>query len=165
LTVSAVSGNTITAKRPDGSTQSITVNSSTVYTIAGTAAQLSDIKSGLQIHATGTLSNGTLTATHIDAVLPHLGGKLTAISGSTLTVTDRAGTARKIVVSAGTTYQRSGAAISLSDLQVGNQIDAAGSLNERRQPGGAGRPRHLAGGRWRGHRRQRFHDHRPGART
>jgi hypothetical protein len=129
LTVSAVSGNTITAKRPDGSTQSITVNSSTVYTIAGTAAQLSDIKSGLQIHATGTLSNGTLTATHIDAVLPHLGGKLTAISGSTLTVTDRAGTARKIVVSAGTTYQRSGAAISLSDLQVGNQIDAAGSLN------------------------------------
>ncbi|HEY8742329.1 MAG TPA: DUF5666 domain-containing protein [Chloroflexota bacterium] len=129
LTVSAISGNTITAKRPEGSTQTITVTSSTVYTVAGTPAQLSDIKSGAQIHALGTLSNGTLTATHIDIVLPHLGGKLTAISGSTLTVTDRAGTARKVIVSAATTYQRSGVAINISDLQVGNQIDAVGSLN------------------------------------
>lgn len=129
MTVSAISGNTITVKRPDGSTQTITVSGTTTYSVAGTAGQFSDIKTGAQIHAVGTMSNGTLVVSQIDVQLPHIGGKLTAIAGTTLSVTNAAGTAKQVIVGAGTRYLRAATAIGLGDLQIGNQVDVVGDLN------------------------------------
>ena len=89
LTVASVSGQTITAKRPDGTSVTITVSSSTHYTRAGKTVSLSAITSGEAIHVMGQRnSNGSIAATHIDIVLPHFDGQVTAISGSSITVKD-----------------------------------------------------------------------------
>jgi hypothetical protein len=67
LTVSSVSGNTITAKAQDGSTVTIHTTSSTQYTRAGATASASDVKAGSVIHVDGTRnSDGSITATRID---------------------------------------------------------------------------------------------------
>ena len=130
LTVASVSGQTITAKRPDGTSVTITVSSSTQYTRAGKTVSLSAITSGEAIHVMGQRnSNGSIAATHIDIVLPRYDGQVTAISGSTITVKDRQGASHVIHTSASTTVRRAGQSASLSDIATGAQISAVGMKN------------------------------------
>ena len=62
--VTAVDGSTITVKRFDGTTQTIHVDASTTYTVAGvTTPTLSDIRAGAFIVAQGTQrADGSLDA-------------------------------------------------------------------------------------------------------
>jgi hypothetical protein len=67
LTVSSVSGQTITAKTASGSTVTIHVTSSTRFTRAGAASSLSAVTAGATISVMGTHnSDGSITATQID---------------------------------------------------------------------------------------------------
>jgi Domain of unknown function (DUF5666) len=69
LTVSSVSGQTILAKEPDGSTVTVHTTASTQYTRAGQSVAASAVKSGAQIRVHGTHnSDGSITATSIDVV-------------------------------------------------------------------------------------------------
>ena len=130
LTVSNVSGQTITAKRPDGVSITVKVSASTQYTRAGKTVSLSAITSGEAIHVMGQRnSDGSIAATRVDIVLPQAGGKVTAISGSTITIQDRQGATQAIHTSASTTVQRAGQTASLSDIAVGTQIGAEGTKN------------------------------------
>ena len=65
--------------------------------------------------------------TAIVVVLPHVVGEITAIDGSTITVTQPGGTTATIHVDSDTTYAIAGAAGSLSDLKVGAVIVAEGT--------------------------------------
>lgn len=137
LTVSSVSGNTITAKQSDGTSVTIHTTSSTRYTRAGKTVDSSQVKAGTQIAVQGTRnSDGSIAASTVNIVLPHAQGKITQISGSTITVSSRGGT-QTIHVSASTTYDTvtrgsngpTSSAASLSDLKVGTYIEAEGSQN------------------------------------
>lgn len=67
LTVSSVSGQTITAKTAGGSTVTIHVTSSTRFTRAGAASSLSAVTAGATISVMGTHnSDGSITATQIN---------------------------------------------------------------------------------------------------
>jgi hypothetical protein len=67
LTVTGVSGSTITAKAPDGTTVTIHTTSSTAYTRAGASVSASAVTTGSVIHVDGTRnSDGSITATRID---------------------------------------------------------------------------------------------------
>ena len=67
LTVSSVSGQTIVAKAPDGTTVTIHTTSSTQYTRNDRAATASAVTAGAQIRVSGTHnSDGSITATRID---------------------------------------------------------------------------------------------------
>jgi hypothetical protein len=130
LTVSGVSGQTITAKRPDGVSVTVRVSASTQYTRAGKAVSLSAITAGEAIHVMGQRnSDGSIAATHVDIALPRVGGTVTAISGSTITIQDRQGAMQAIHTSASTTTQRAGQTASLSDITVGAHIGAEGTKN------------------------------------
>ncbi len=129
LTVTGVSGQTITAKRPDGTSVTINVSASTRYTRAGTSVSLSAVTSGEAIQVMGQRnSDGVITATRVDIVLPRYDGQVTSISGSTITIQDRQGT-HVIKTTASTTVARAGQAASLSDIATGAQISAVGTKN------------------------------------
>lgn len=67
LTVSSVSGNTITAKAADGSTVTIHTTASTKYTKGGQSVAASAVTAGSQIHVEGAKnSDGSINATQID---------------------------------------------------------------------------------------------------
>lgn len=130
LTVSGVSGQTITAKRPDGTSVTVKVTASTQYTRAGKTVGLSAITAGEAIRVMGQRnSDGSIAATRVDIALPQAGGKVTAISGSTITIQDRQGATQAIHTSASTTVQRAGQTASLGDIAVGAQIGAEGTKN------------------------------------
>jgi len=67
LTVTAVSGSTITAKAADGSTVTVHTTAATRYTQNGQSATLAAIKVGSRISVMGTHnSDGSITASSID---------------------------------------------------------------------------------------------------
>lgn len=129
--VTAVNGSTITVQDRSGTKRTIKVSSSTSFLRAGQAISLSDIKSGEQVGAAGTLnSDGSLNAEVVHIDLPHVGGQVTKISGSTITTSDRHGT-HTIQVSSSTVFMndQTQQRISLSSLKVGDNIHAEGTLN------------------------------------
>lgn len=129
LTVTSVSGQTITATQPSGASVTVKVTSSTVYTRAEKTISLSDIKAGDVIHAIGTRnSDGSITATRVEIELPHYDGQVKSISGSTITIQDTDGT-HVIHTSSGTTVVKAGQTASLSDIATGSQIVAEGTKN------------------------------------
>lgn len=133
LTVTSVSGQTITATRPNGKKVTILTTSSTVYSRAGQTVSASAVKSGEHIRVRGTRNgDGSITATRVDIALPGYAGVVTAVKGSTITVQTRSGT-HIIDVNASTRYYQgrghTAQSGSLSGIKVGDRLVAAGTLN------------------------------------
>jgi hypothetical protein len=130
LTVTGVSGQTISAKQRDGTSVTIKTTSSTVFSRVGKTVSLSAVTSGENIHVQGTKnSDGSITATRVDIELPGYHGQVTGVSGSTITVKDRNGTTHTIKTTSSTSFTIAGQSASLSDVKTGDQISAEGTLN------------------------------------
>ena len=129
ITITAISGNDISLKTSDGWTRTISVDSGTTYSKADATIALSALKVGDTIGFRQTLeADGTYTIDEVVVVLPHLGGQVTAISGSTITVTTRDGSTGTITVDANTTYSVNGTdGKALSDITVGMYVSAEGT--------------------------------------
>ena len=131
ITISAISGNSISLATEDGWTRTITVDSGTTYSKSGATIALSDLAVGDQVGFRQTReADGSFTIDSIVVVLPHLGGEITTIDGSTITVTQRDGTAATIKVDGDTTYTVNGNGAALADVKVGMFLVAEGTLND-----------------------------------
>jgi hypothetical protein len=129
LTVTAVSGNTITARGRNGQTVTVQVSAPTTYSEAGATASLADIKVGSVIAVQGSRTGSTIAATAITIVLPHVDGQVTAVNGTSYTVTDRSAT-YTVTTTGGTIYVNAGGtAATASAVKVGVSIRAEGSLS------------------------------------
>lgn len=129
ITVSAISGSSVTLNTADGWTRTITVDSSTQITRAGNAAKLGDLKVGDEIRLGQTRgTDGTYTVSALEIVLPAVSGEVTAKSGNTITVKRSDGTTQSIHVDASTTYSVEGKTTAgLADVTVGMRIVAQGT--------------------------------------
>jgi hypothetical protein len=129
--VTSVSGTTITLTGFDGASHTVIVTGQTRYQKAGASAGLSDVSPGTAIVAAGTLdSSGTLTAVRVTIRVPTVAGEVTAVNGSSYTVTARFGTTYTVNATSSTTYvNRDGTAASASAVQVGTYIAAQGTLS------------------------------------
>jgi len=103
--VTAVNGNTLTITGFNGATRTINVTGSTRYQSAGQPAALSNIMTGTAIVAEGTTdANGVLTAKVITIQIPRIGGQVTAVNGSSYTVSGRDSTTYTVNTTGSTTY-------------------------------------------------------------
>lgn len=129
ITITAINGSDVSLKTDDGWTRTIAVTSTTAITKAGATIALGDLAVGDQVRfAEQKAADGSYTITALAVVLPTTGGKVTAVSGDTITVTRPDGSTATIHVAAGTTYKVNGAAGSLADIKVGSFIAAEGTL-------------------------------------
>lgn len=127
--VTAVSGSSLSVLGKTGTSNTVMVTGTTVYRLphhlTGTAA---DVAVGSRIRAEGTLSSGTLAARLITIKWDHVNGVVTALSP--LTVTEKNGTSRIILVTGATVYRVQGqVAAVLGDIRIGSRIKAEGTLN------------------------------------
>lgn len=130
ITISGISGSSISLKTADGWTRTITVDSNTTYSSNGAASKLSDLKVGDEIQFKETRSTGGSFAINAIAVIPpHAGGIVTAVSGSTITITQRDGTTATITVTSATTYDVNGATGTLAGITVGMMVQASGTAD------------------------------------
>ena len=128
--VTAVNGNTITIKRRDGTTTTLTVNGSTVFKQGDANASKADVKVGSMITAEGKPgSSDAFTATSVMILLSHVSGEVTAKTANTITVKQRDGSSVVIHVNANTRFLVRGTAgtkATLADVAVGNRLVATG---------------------------------------
>jgi Domain of unknown function (DUF5666) len=133
LTITTISGQTITATRADGTKVTIHTTTSTSYSRAGQTVSASALASGQHIRVRGERnSDGTITATRIGIVLPGYIGVVTVIKSDTITVKGRDGT-HTIDVGSSTRYVQgrghAATSTSLSAIKVGDWLAAEGTIN------------------------------------
>ena len=131
ITITAISGTSVSLKTADGWTRTITVDSGTTYEKNGATAALADLKVGDEVRFKETReTNGTYTIDAIAVIPPHAGGTVSAISGSTITVTQPDGTSATIKVGSTTTYDVAGNnSAALTDIKTGMVLMATGTRN------------------------------------
>ena len=130
ITITAITSSQISLKTDDGWTRTITATSSTVVTKGGQTISVGGLKVGDEIHFQQTRnSDGTYTITKIDVPTPHAGGTVTAVTDSTITVTKKDGTTTAITVTSATVYTVGPNKGSATDVKVGSDIDAQGTVS------------------------------------
>lgn len=129
LRVTAVSGGAIDAVARGGQPVTITVGTTTTYQEVGIAtASLSNVTPGESILVRGArTAPRTIQATVVRILLARVAGVVTAVSGSTLTVTGLNGTPRTVNIGATTAITRAGAAATAADITPNTSIVAAGT--------------------------------------
>jgi hypothetical protein len=128
LMVKSVNGTTINAVTWDNRPVTVTVSGNTRYHQDDVNASLSDLHTGSMIFVRGSLvGENTIAASHVAIILPHVGGVVMAVNGSTLTVTGFDGSSDTITVNGQTRYERAGHAAALADIKVGTAIVADGT--------------------------------------
>ena len=126
--VTAVNGDTFTVKTRGNVSWAITTNDATTYMLDGGTGAKSDVKVGAKVGIVGT-QNGesALTATTVRIVPASVAGKVTAKTGDTITIQRVGGGTATLHVTGATKYHVRGKDNpSLSDINVGDVIVAAG---------------------------------------
>ncbi len=128
ITITAIDGTSVSLKTDDGWTRTITLTDTTTITKAGATITAGDLAVGDEVRiGQDRADDGTYTVTRLAVVLPTLVGEVTAVNGSTITITQRGGTTATIHVDGDTTFRVDGAAGSLSDVKVGSIVIAEGT--------------------------------------
>jgi hypothetical protein len=128
ITVTAINGSNVSLATADGWTRTIAVSSDTTIQKAGATISLSDVALGDEVRFSQTRqSDGTYHIDSLVVVLPHLGGQVTAIDGSKLTVTLPDGSTATITVASGATIEVAGTTATLADIKVGMVVMAEGT--------------------------------------
>jgi hypothetical protein len=128
ITVTAISGSNISLKTADGWTRTITVDSGTTYSKSGDTIALDDLAGGDEIGFRQTLEDdGSWTIDSIAVIMPHAGGEVTGVSGTTIAVKGRDGASVTIKTTADTEFQVNGDNAALADVKVGMFLVAEGT--------------------------------------
>jgi hypothetical protein len=126
--VTAVSSTSISVKGMDATSSSFAITSSTTFSEGPTTVTAAALAVGQHVGIQLSASDDS-AATSIDIQLPALFGTVSSVSGDTVVITDLEGFSRTIVVDSSTTYSKAGATASLSDVAVGSDIIAEGTVN------------------------------------
>jgi hypothetical protein len=130
ITIRAISGPQISLATEDGWTRTIAVTSATVITKGGQPIAIGDLHVGDQVRFSQTRNaDGTFTITAIAVPVPMVGGDVTAVDATTITVKGKAGVTRIITVNDATVYQIGKAPGSKADVKVGTHVNAQGTTN------------------------------------
>ena len=130
ITITAISGSDISLATDDGWTRTITVDDGTTFTKAGEDIALGDLAVGDTVGFRQTLEDdGSWTIDALAVILPHVGGEVTAVDGSTITVELRGGTSETINIGSETNIVVNGDAAALADIEVGMLLVAEGTEN------------------------------------
>ncbi|CAN5502158.1 hypothetical protein BH20CHL7_BH20CHL7_16690 [soil metagenome] len=130
IRITAINGNRVSLETADGWTRTITVTTETQVRKGGVAATVSDLKVGDRVaRRQKRADDGTFSVTELVVPQPVLGGKVTAVTTTRITVKQRDGSSATIHVGSATTFKaRRGAADTIGDIKVGDRVVAVGSL-------------------------------------
>ncbi len=129
VTIASIDGDEVDLETADGWTRTIDVSTTTI-TKDGQPIEVDELAVGDRIAFRQTRNaDGTFTVTAIHVLRPSVFGTVRAVSGTTITITDRDGSTQTIHVDAATTYRVEGADAGFGDIAVGMRLIAVGSLN------------------------------------
>lgn len=128
ISITKIDGTKLSLQTADGWTRTIDAAGATV-TRDGQTVALGTLKVGDQIVFGQTRqTDGSFKITQITVVLPRTAGTVSAVDATSLTLTLRDGTSKKIVLTTSTTYRLAGQASTWSAITVGGSVTATGTV-------------------------------------
>jgi hypothetical protein len=130
IRITAIAGTRISLETVDGWTRTIEAGPDTKIHKNGTEATVGDLAVGDQVSLRQRRNDdGSFTVTALVVPQPMLGGVVSAVTSSRITVTQRDGSSATIHVGSDTTFKaRRGAQVGLGDVKVGDVVIAVGTL-------------------------------------
>jgi hypothetical protein len=127
--VISVNGSQVVVEQQDGLYVTVNLASSTAYDEAGQAAAPSAVVAGVEVSVTGALSSDhtQIDATTVDILLPSVAGQVTAVSGTTLTITGFDGTTETVTTGAGTVFRDKSGKTTIASVAKGDFVEAFGT--------------------------------------
>jgi hypothetical protein len=125
--VTALTSSAITVLNREGTSTTYAITSTTTVTKDRSSSTLAALAVGENVHITVSSTDAT-SATAIDIVPANIAGKVTAVSGDTITITGPDGKTGTIEVTSSTTFAKSGVTATLSDVTVGSFVFAEGTF-------------------------------------
>lgn len=127
-TVSALTANGFTVSTKNRKDQSITLTASTTFSKDGKAAALTDVMSGSRVvvHGVWNRPNAQVTAKSVRIIIEtkRLSGMISAVSGTTLTVTGtKPSSTFSVDISSAKLLRRFGGSALITDLKVGDKVE------------------------------------------
>ena len=127
ITISTISGSRVGLVSANGWSRTFDSTGVTM-TRAGNAITVADLKVGDHVAISERQnSDGTYTVTSLTVVLDQVGGTVTRMDASTITVSTFGNGTATIKTTSSTVYRRAGQTISRSDIAVGERLAAAGT--------------------------------------
>lgn len=129
ISITAINGSSISLATEDGWTRTIAITGTTVITKGGQPVAVADLKVGdvVRFHQVRN-ANGTFTIDAINVPTPKAGGEVTAVDANSITV-KKGGSTRVITITGSTVYTVGSTAGTKSDIKVGSEIEAQGTLS------------------------------------
>ena len=130
ITIKAIKGSDLSLATEDGWTRTITATTDTIITKGGQAITVGALNLGdeIRFHQTRN-ADGSYRITAIEVPTPKAGGEVTKVDGDNITVKKKDGTTRVITVTGSTAYSVGPNPGTKSDIKVGVEIDAHGSIS------------------------------------
>jgi hypothetical protein len=127
-TITAVSATSITVESLSDTSNTYAIDSATTFSEGPTTIPASDLAVGEHVMVQASATSAT-TAANINLLPAELVGRVTAVNGNSVTITDPQGFSRTIVVGTSTTYTKSGAESNFSAIAEGSLIIASGKVD------------------------------------
>ncbi|MGO9333869.1 MAG: DUF5666 domain-containing protein [Acidimicrobiales bacterium] len=127
--VVSLKGSQVVVSEQDGLNVTVNTSSSTTYEEAGQPASASDLQVGTVVSVTGTLSSDhdQIDATTVQVVLPSVAGRVTGVSGTTITITSFDGTAETLTTDSSTVFRNSSGTTTIASVAKGDLVEAFGT--------------------------------------
>jgi hypothetical protein len=126
--VVSVNGSEVVVAQRNGLHVTVNTSGSTAYEQDGQAAVAADLKVGSAVSVTGTLSSDKteIDATVVQIVLPSVAGRVTAVSGTTITITGFNGT-ETVTTGSSTTFRDESGKTTIASVAKGDFVQASGT--------------------------------------
>ena len=107
----------------------VNVSASTSYEQAGQTASSKALVVGAEVSVTGTVSSDhfQIDATTIDVLLPSVIGQVTAVSGTSITITSPGGTTETITTDSSTLFRNRSGKTTIASVAKGDTVEAYGT--------------------------------------
>ncbi len=125
LTVTAITPTLVSVAGSDNFAGSYSLTPTTTYFEGTQSTTFASLALGEHVHVTTSATTPT-TAVSVNIELAKVEGKVTAISGDTLTISSSRGAIHPVVVGPATTYSQNGSSTTLASVVVGSEIEASG---------------------------------------
>ena len=127
--VVSMSGSQLVVTQQDGLNVTVNTSTSTTYGEAGESVPATDVGVGTVVSVTGTVSSDhdQIDATTIEIVLPTVAGRVTDVSGTTITITGFDGTAETVTTDSTTVFRNQIGTTTIASVAKGDLLQASGT--------------------------------------
>jgi len=127
--VVSVNGSVVVVAQQDGLNVTVNTSNSTAYELAGQSAPAFELRAGTEVFVTGMLSSDhdQIDAMTIEIVLPSVAGRVTGVSGTTITIRSFGAKTETVTTGLSTVFTNASGKTTIASVAKGDLMVASGT--------------------------------------